>query len=710
MSRPLLFFYPQSTDGLNKLHLSWFTPLKEVPGLKPHQIEFLAQKGLTQLGDLFLRTPLRLISRQLSPPFSSLVNPPAGEITAIGRVVSFGEKRGRRPRFICIITDGSGFLQGVWFNNYHYYREYFKPDQLVAFTGRVTLFDGPQIVHPQVTTLNGRSGEIALPTGIIPVYPSGEEWEKVGLGRKTWAQLIKRWLKHWQGDGPFFPTHIAEQEGLGSLKEVMEAIHQPQSLEAFEQALKAMKFWELYRHQLLMVILRRRRLQGEGIIVNPQGSLFSRFLKQLPFTLSSSQIAALETIREDLRSGRPMHRLLQGEVGSGKTVVALAAATLVIEAGYQVAMMAPTEILARQHYQTARRWLEGLDVKVSLITAGCSTDYVKYELIKTERGHSDLIIGTHTLIQERVQFPQLGLVIIDEQQRFGVRQRGQLVGKGIRPHLLLMTATPIPRTLALVHYGDLDITQLELIPGQSRRVKTRVVNQLSRDKVFSWLREKLESGQKAYLIFPVIDEGPSGLEAAKARFKPYQEVEFRGIPMALVHGRMPAEDRFRALDAFYRGEVRLLVATAVVEVGVDVPQANIMVVENAERFGLTQLHQLRGRIGRRGQKGYCILITAAFEGEPAWDRLKVMEQTDDGLALAEEDLKRRGAGEPLGERQWGIPKFQFSDLSTDYELLIRAHRAAERTLNQMPDLKPFPYLRSEIVKEYRRRVKLFLAG
>ncbi|MBM3325750.1 MAG: ATP-dependent DNA helicase RecG [Calditrichaeota bacterium] len=709
--------------------LTWQDQVARIRGLGKTRAEFLSLQGFKTVGDVLLRAPLRFIDRRLSPPFASLDPPPRHEIAAIGKIESFGEKYKTKRRLIVYIGDGTGYLQGVWFENYRYLIPKLTPGRLVMFTGKVTLFDGPQIVHPKITFIDDDI-DLSGKTGLLPVYPSGEEWEKIGLSRRQWPRLIDRILAEWDGKGPYLPEELRLEYRLPTLLFAIKGLHKPETVEQFDIAVKAIKFVELYHHQLLMVALRRKRRSGEGIVIKSKGEHFARFIANLPFKLSDGQNQALEEIKGDFASGRPMYRLLQGEVSAGKTVVAFAAAALIADAGCQAALMAPTEILARQHYQTALRFLEPAGLKPALLTAWRDPDEIRRALFDTAVGNADILIGTHALFQKRVRIPRLGLVIIDEQQRFGVRQRAALVGKSylathstdiprqntaetakfLKSHVLLMTATPIPRTLALAHYGDLDLTFLPLLPGMRRQVKTRVVHESRRDMVFDWLRKELQSGRQGYLVFPVIDEGPAGLEAAEARFEPYRRIDFKGIPMALIHGRMPVERRLSAMERFRRGEVKLLAATAVIEVGVDVPEASLMVIENAERFGLAQLHQLRGRIGRLGKSSVCVLITLEQENEPGWQRLKKLETIDDGLALAEEDLKLRGAGEPLGAKQSGLVKFKMADLSLDYEILKAAHRAAVDTLDRWSDLAPFPDLREKLREEYRARPRTIFAG
>lgn len=695
------------------MNLKWNDPLEEIKGLGPRRSEYIYSQGFATVGDLLLRAPLRFIDRRQSPPFNELLQHVNKSVTAVGRIESVGEKgHGRKKRLIVIIGDGTGFLSGVWFQPrfYRYVKPKMKPDRLVAFSGKIGFFDGPQITHPQVTFLDSED-EIPKSGELTPIYPSGKGWDSIGLSNRSWPRFIRKLLDSWDGSGPYVPDSVIKEQNLLPLSEAVEGIHFPETPEDFDRALSSLKFAELFYHQLLMTALRRRRSRGDGIEMTVGDLQSLKFIAGLPFQLSKSQIYVLNSFIEEFKSGTPMYRLLQGEVGSGKTVVALTAAAMVADSGYQTALMAPTELLARQHYKTALDWCESSGMKVVLVTGSRNPDEIRRALYEASTGHADLIIGTHALFQARVKFTKLGLVVIDEQQRFGVRQRSRLVAKGRRrPHVLLMTATPIPRTLALTYYGDLNLSFLDPLPNQTRNVKTRVTHDSNRDKVFKWLREQIGSGERAYLIFPVIDEGAAGLEAAEARFKPYSKIDFKGIPMALAHGRLPVEQRQKALDAFRAGDVKILVATSVVEVGVDVPEANVMVIENSERFGLSQLHQLRGRIGRSGKRGVCVLITPEAEGDIGFERLKVLEECDDGLKLAEKDLEFRGSGDPLGARQSGVVKFRLADLSTDMDILKQAHGSAERLLDQYPDLAPFPELRRKLRKDYRERPRTIMAG
>jgi len=690
--------------------LNWSDPVENIHGLGPRRSEFLHRQGFDIVGDLLLRAPLRFIDRRDSPPFNELHKTHGSEVTAIGTIESVGEKgRYNKRRLMAIIGDGSGgYVTAVWFKRYSYLIPRLKPGIKVAFSGRVGFFDGPQIAHPNVTFLDNQLDSNPQ-TGLIPVYPSGEEWNRIGFTRQYWSKLIVNILKEWDGEGPYIPEEVRDYGKLVPLSNAIRGLHIPETTEEYDHGIAALKFAELFQHQLLMVALRRRRRQQGGIILDA-GEYCRKLIKLLPFELSNGQKSVLKEIRDDFQSGRPMHRLLQGEVGSGKTVVAFVAAAIAADGGKQTAIMAPTELLARQHYENALKWLEPAGIKPVLIVAGRHPEEINRALYEASIGGADVIIGTHAIFQERVKPAKLGLVIIDEQQRFGVQQRARLISKGVRPHVLLMTATPIPRTLALAHYGDLDLSELHQREGVERHVKTRVVNDSSRDDVFKWLRDMLKRGERGYLVYPVIDQGPAGLEAAQFRFEQYSKIDFKNNPIALMHGRQPVEERIRTMEAFRRGDVKLLMATAVVEVGVDVPEATLMIIENSERFGLAQLHQLRGRVGRKGDKAFCILLTPDLSDSPGFDRLKKLETSDDAFSLAEEDLRLRGSGEPLGARQSGMVKFKLADLATDMKLLKRAHKAAEWLLERHPKLEPFPELRAKLRQDYRSGPRTLLSG
>jgi len=690
--------------------LTWNDSIEKVPGVGPKRREFLRSQDLNTVGDLLLRAPLRFIDRRGAKPLRDLMQPQKGEVTAVGRIESVGEKGfGRKRRFIVYISDGTGYVMGVWFKGWHYLVPKMTPGAAVCFQGKLSFFDGPQLVHPKITFIE-EDADLEIQEGLIPVYPSGVEWQKHGLARTHWHNLIKIIIRNWDGSGPYIPDEVRIKEKLPSLTEAIRGLHIPESEDEFNRCIEAIKFSELFHHQLLMIALRRRRRFGQGILLHGDGEIYNRLLKVLPFELTSDQRRILDEIQHDFSSGRSMHRLLQGEVGAGKTVIAFAAAAVAASNGHQIAIMVPTELLARQHYARALEWCEPAGMKTVLLTAGRDPNEQRRALYEASTGHASLIIGTHALFQERVDIPRLALAVIDEQQRFGVRQRARLIGKGLRPHVLLMTATPIPRTLALTVYGDLDISFLPPLPGKTRQVRTRTVNDSKRDEVFEWMRRKLRAGARGYMIFPVIDDGQAGLEAAEARFKPYQQIDFKGIPMALAHGRLPVEQRLKALDDFRAGRVRLLAATAVVEVGVDVPEANLMIIENAERFGLSQLHQLRGRIGRTGKSAVCVLMTPELPSEPGFERLKLLEECDDGLKLAEEDLKLRGGGDPIGARQSGVVRFRMADLASDWALLKRTNHAAELLFEKYPELAPFPELRAKLRQDYKVRPRTLLAG
>lgn len=695
------YFQESSPDKL-----SWTTPVQEIPDLSEVRADFLISRGYTTVGDLLLRIPLRLI--EPSPPFSDLQTSVGAEVTAVGTIESIGEKgRPRKKRLIVFISDDSGgVLSGVWFTGYRFIKPKFIPSERVAFTGKLGFYDGFQISHPKITFL--KDDEDSLQSNPEALYSHSEEWQKVGFSRFQWQIFIVRIVQSWDGNGPSLPEKVRKFAKLMSIEESIQAIHIPSDGDSFELGVRSLKFAELFHHQLLMVILRRRRRQKPGTTMI-SGDHYIHYIEQLPFLLSAGQDKLITELTTELASGQLMHRLVQGEVGSGKTVIAFALAAIAKDGGKQTALMAPTEFLARQHYDNAIKYLKPAGVNPVLLVSGRHPDETRKALHGALTGEADLIIGTHSLFQDRVKMGNLGMVIIDEQQRFGVNQRSRLVSKGSHPHVLLMTATPIPRTLALAHYGDIDLSELPQ-RDTKRQVRTRVVNEEARDRVFGWLRERLGAGERGYFVFPVIDDSALGLEAAQDRFVPYRDIDFKGIPIGLVHGRLTIEERMRTMEQFRKGEIKLLLATAVIEVGVDIPDTTLMVIENSERFGLSQIHQLRGRIGRDGRKSVCVLMTTDLLGSPAYSRLQKLEECDDGATLAEADMYLRGSGDPLGARQSGGVRLRLADLPADKDILKSSHMAAEWLLDIDPLLDGFPELREVIRRIYKSGPGTFLAG
>ncbi|MFN3134379.1 MAG: ATP-dependent DNA helicase RecG, partial [Candidatus Kryptonium sp.] len=523
------------------------------------------------------------------------------------------------------------------------------------------------------------------------------------------------------------PEKILSKYGFVPLKFAIKSIHFPETYDELNLALKRLKFEELFFLQLLLARKHYELKHFEkGISFKKIGELVHGFSKILPFKLTEAQRRVVHEIWNDMKSDKPMNRLLQGDVGSGKTIVALISMLIAVDNGYQAAFMAPTEILAEQHYVTFLNLLDSLPVKVRLLIGSLKPKEKEKVLSEIENGEAQIIIGTHALIQERVNFKNLGLVVIDEQHRFGVMQRAMLIEKGYNPDVLIMTATPIPRTLALTVYGDLDVSVIDQMP-RKRKVKTEIVPDTEKERVYEFIRSKVKEGHQAYIVYPLIEESEKlDLESAIENYVRLKNEVFPEFNLGLIHGRMPGTERQEVMLAFKEGKIQILIATTVIEVGIDIPNATIMVIESAERFGLSQLHQLRGRIGRGEKQSYCFLIAKSslfkkssddalfeFEGEvveesKAMERLKIIASTQDGFKIAEKDLELRGPGEFFGTRQSGFVKFKFADISTDKELLEMARQEAFEIIKQDPNLSKPEHagLRKEFLKRYSDEVNL----
>jgi ATP-dependent DNA helicase RecG len=685
------------------------TPVQYTKGIGPRLAEVLAGKGIHTVADLLHYLPFRYEDR-LNPRGIAELRP--GEMaTVIAEVRTSGLFRTRRmPIFQMTAAQGSARLKCVWFNG-TYLRDHFKPGQIVALYGKVEVAQRGelQITQPQFEILNDPSDDAAadaadrklaasLEVGrIVPIY------ESAGQGRLTarwFRRIIRSALENMPPDrrDPI-PAAIRARMSLISSNEALWKIHWPDAGESFSDLQAArtpahvrLIFEELFFLELGLEFKRRQMKSQTGIAFTLDDRARAAIKKILPFHPTNAQKRVLKEIASDMQKSHPMRRLLQGDVGSGKTIVAFEAAIIAIENGYQVALMAPTEILAQQHYWNARRILENAGYRIVLLTGSLEQDRKREIRRHIAQGNAHLIIGTHALLEETVEFAKIGLVIVDEQHRFGVMQRLKLMrktsdeeGAGSRdetappaePDVLVMTATPIPRTLALTLYGDLDLSVLdELPPGRTPIVTRRVSDERSAE-VWEFLRKQVAASHQAYVVYPVIEGNEEReLKAALKMYKELSNVVFADLKVGLLHGRLDNQLKEQVMRRFQSGELNILVATTVIEVGVDVPNATVMVIEHAERFGLSQLHQLRGRIGRGGAKSFCILMTGGKVSEEGERRLDAMVKTGDGFQIAELDLELRGPGEFFGTRQAGLPSFLVANLIRDRQILEAAKREA----------------------------------
>lgn len=651
-------------------------PVAHLRGVGPERAAQLARLEIRCVNDLLLHRPRRYEDRR---HFKTIRELQLNETAATrGKIVAAGLKRwskGNKSVFEIILDDGTARLHCRWWN-LPFVEKYFKVgDDVLAF-GKLNGSKPRSIDHPETEVIEaGEDVSIHL-NRIVPVYPATE-----GLPQRWIRSLISRTLDEFEpkiSEPKISPAKL----GFPSRANAIHMLHRPEEMPDTEIARQRLAMDELIELQAA-IQTRRKNLEtnARGLPCSGNNQLIRKFLAQLGFHLTDAQTKVLREIRADMGGAHPMRRLLQGDVGSGKTVVAACTALMAIESGFDVALMAPTEILAEQHYKNFQKWFSPLGVPVELLTGSVKTTVEsqgpRVEGQRVPRSTPDsrlstLFIGTHALIEKSFAPEKLGLVVIDEQHKFGVAQREKLLRKGIYPHLLIMTATPIPRTLGLTLYGDLDISVIDALPGGRAKIKTFVRAEEKLPKVWDFIREKIAEGRQAFVVYPRVEESDekSGLKAVTKEFEKLQKI-FAPHRVGLLHGRLRSDEKEKVMAAFRANQIQILLATSVVEVGIDVPNATVMLIENADRFGLAQLHQLRGRIGRGAENSFCILI-AAEKSDEARQRLRVLEQTSDGFQIAEEDLKLRGPGELLGRQQSGLPPFRFADFQKDRDLVERA--------------------------------------
>ena len=634
----------------------------------------LAKLGITTIGDLFFNIPIRYEDRRNVKTIASIEK--GEEALILGTVKACEMKKIRQGKKFftrVIFYDETGDLFAYWWNQ-SWPMDVFREGQLVILYGKVRKIYPPELANPEYEILYG-DGIVRFCFGkIIPVYSLTE-----GISQYWIRSLIARALKQYLDQLPIGRQY--DELELPSHREAVRMLHYPSAPGEEELGRKRLAMDELLELQLEMQKRKNNLLKKiHGIKCLGNNQLVRPFLKNLGFKLTSSQTDVLKEIRVDLSSGIPMRRLLQGDVGAGKTVVAACTALMVIEGGYNVVLMAPTEILAIQHVSNFRRWFEPLGITVRIWTGRAKEKDDDYKLLKND-SNPCVVIGTHALIEDSFRIDNLGLVVIDEQHKFGVEQRDRLLKKGSNAHLLVMTATPIPRTLALTLYGELDISVMKTLPSGRGKIRTFIRERERLNAVLDFVKKQLSQGRQAYVICPLIDESSNpDLKAVESEFSHISEVIFP-YKAGLLHGRMKGNEKEYVMNQFSHNLIHLLLTTSVVEVGVDVPNATVMLIENAERFGLAQIHQLRGRIGRGKEDSYCILIVEAKDVD-SMERLRILETTQNGFQIAEEDLKLRGPGDFLGDRQHGLPSFRFADLLNDYALAQYAKKIAINIVRQ----------------------------
>ena len=666
------------------------TPVQYLKGVGPKLGEVLRRRGAGTVDQLLNWYPRSYEDRRRALSISSLRPDQLVSLKArVQQVRSIPLGKSRRRIYEVVVADNSGRLSCKYFRvPYRGYFERFEPGQEVRISGKVIEYRGRiEIHHPDIHPVNQ---DEEVEDSLLPLYTETEGVSAFKL-RKIMATALAERKKREVAEP--LPPWLMQKYSLMTHSQALEQIHQPPKdqgdlfLNFKAPAQKRLIFEEFFWLELHLAKRKSGWVKEAAPAMTGPGELMEALEASLEFQLTGAQKRALAEILSDLRQPHPMHRLVQGDVGCGKTLVALMAACFVQESGFQSAIMVPTEILAEQHYKNAKARLEPLGLKVALLTGMMKAKERSQTLEALRSGQIDLAIGTHALIQEDVEFNNLGLVVIDEQHRFGVEQRQKLKCKGLSPHFLVMTATPIPRTLAMTVYGDLDVSVIDELPSGRIPIVTRKTFASKRPQVMGFVAEQIEKGRQAYIVYPLVEESEKlDLKNAVEEFERIQG-EFPQFKVGLLHGRMKAAEKDEVMRAFRAGDTQILVSTTVIEVGVDVPNANIMVIEHAERFGLSQLHQLRGRVGRGPYKSYCVLVLGYAVSEVAQKRAEIMESSSDGFRIAEADLELRGPGEFLGQRQSGLPGFKMANLVRDIELLKAAREAAFALVKADPNLE-----------------------
>jgi len=700
------------------------TGVQYVKGIGPKLAGLLEKREIRTVEDVLYLLPLRYEDRRELTPIARLR---PGQIAVFcGRVISadaVSTKGGRRV-FEVILGDDSGTITCKWFHaNAVWMKRTWKVGRSGVFSGEVHQFGYQREVHhPDAEWLPEGSDPKSILTAdpanfgrIVPVYPLTE-----GLHQKAMRRIMKEVLDAFLDNvESFIPTEILPA-GLPSLKLSLSQVHAPSNESDLSMlndgrtpAHRAMVFDEFFYWELGLALKKRGIALEEGIAFQVNHRYTKELVKLLPFELTGAQRRVLSEIKFDMMAPHPMHRLVQGDVGSGKTLVALMAALVAVENGYQVAIMAPTEILAEQHWHTIHRWCLQMGIEVCLITAGLKGKNRKDLLERIADGRAQIVVGTHSVIQEKIEFARLGLGIIDEQHRFGVLQRGILKKKGFNPDILVMTATPIPRTLAMTLFGDLSLSVIDEMPPGRIPVETKLFFESRRGQVYDMILDEARQGRQSFIIYPLVEETEkSDLKAASQMAEHLESEVFPSLRIGLLHGRMSPDQKELVMSSFKNRELDVLVSTTVIEVGIDIPNATLMVIEHAERFGLSQLHQLRGRVGRGSSRSRCIMLTPGKLSEDGEKRLRVMESTTDGFRIAEADLEIRGPGDFLGTRQSGMPDFRVADILRDGSILEQARQAAFGLIEKDPEFSAARHLpmREELMRRWGNRLELAMIG
>lgn len=643
-------------------------PIQSLKGIGPAKTKLFSKLGIKTIEDLLYYYPRAYKDKSIVTDIRELV--PENHYTVKGRVITGPQEVRSRKGLLLVkmrISDDTGILNVVWFNN-RFIKNNIKTDDELFLYGKVKVIGRDVVMEaPEYEKASGTESINLL--RIVPEYPLTE-----GLNQKDMRKAVHAAIELCDGKlSDIFPEDFRRRFQLSEINFSINNIHYPESMFNLNLAIKRFKFEELFILQSGLIHIKRMNSSDKkGITFKPYDE--REYVHKLPFKLTNAQQRVLEEIFKDMESSKPMNRLVQGDVGSGKTIVALLAMYKCVRNGYQSIMMVPTEILAEQHYLTFKELLNGTDIKIELLKGSLTTKEKNAVLQKMKEHEADIIIGTHALIQDKAEFAKVGLVITDEQHRFGVRQRTVLSDKGNDSDMLVMTATPIPRTLTLILYGDLDVSIIDELPPGRKKIETYFINSSLKERFFGFVKKELRQGHQAYFVCPLVEESEKLDLKAATKYQEELQKHFTEYKVGLVHGKMKAEEKNQVMEEMRKGEINILVSTTVIEVGVNIPNATIMAIENADRFGLAQLHQLRGRVGRGEHQSYCILMSDS-DSKIAVERLKYMTKSENGFDIAEKDLELRGAGEMLGQRQHGLPELKLADILNDTVLLKQSREA-----------------------------------
>ena len=682
------------------------TPIQFIKGVGPKRAEVLHSLGISTIKDLLYYFPRKYVDRTSLSTIGSIQE--GDEVNLVGRVKSVNLRRMKKGNFVTAnVADHTGSIRLMWFNAADYIHQSLKVGDLLTMHGKVAAYKGShQIVHPEYDKLN--ANEISLTTGfIIPVYPLTDDLKKSGLENRNLRKIIYLALQSVENIDDHFDNDLREQFDIQDLNTALRNIHYPKDFVSLEKSVHRLKYDEHFFLQLLLAKRKSKIKENKYDSIKFKTKSYNKILKNLHFELTGSQQLSLREIVDDFLSENPMNRMIQGDVGCGKTIVSILASAIVVDNNYQVAIMAPTDLLSKQLFKNFKSQFESIGVECTLLVGSLKPKEKNKVLDEIKSGKSNIIIGTHALFQKDVIFNNLGFVVIDEQHRFGVNQRQKLLSKSNNPNLMAMTATPIPRTLAITYNGDMDLSIIDELPKNRPDIHTSFIEKENLSTAFNFIREKVEDGGQTIIVYPLINESEKqDLSAAVESYEYLRDNIFPDLTVGLMHGKLEDENKNLEMKNFMKGEIDILVSTTVVEVGIDNPNVNVMLINNSERFGLSQLHQLRGRVGRGTMESYCLLCSDS-ESPKTKERLSIIVNSRNGFEIADEDLKLRGPGEFFGEKQSGFVKFKIADLITDGPIIRDARMKAFEIIKNDANLSQenHSFIKQKFDNEY---LKLFL--